>query len=67
MDDWKRVWWSDDTKINCLGSDGRTYVWKEAGEELSDRMVEGAVKFRGGNLMMWVYMSWEAIGFFWMI
>ena len=52
VDDWKRVWWSDDTKINCLGSDGRTYVWKEAGEELSDRMVEGAVKSRCGNLMM---------------
>jgi hypothetical protein len=23
IDDWKRVFWSDETKINCLGSDGR--------------------------------------------
>ena len=57
MDDWKRVWWSDETKINYLGSDGRTYVWKEAGEGLSDRMVEGTVKFGVGNLMMWGCMS----------
>ena len=63
VDNWKRVWWSDETKINRFGSDGRTYVWIEAGEELSDRMVEGTVKFGGGNLMMWGCMSWEGIGF----
>ena len=34
VEDWKRVWWSDETKINCLGSDGRTYVWIEADEGL---------------------------------
>ena len=28
LEDWKGVIWSDDTKINCLGSDGRKYVWK---------------------------------------
>ena len=38
-------------------------MWKEAGEGLSDRMVEGTVKFGGGNLMMWGCMSWEGIGF----
>ena len=27
--DWKRVIWSDETKINCLGSDGRKWVWKD--------------------------------------
>ena len=36
LDDWKRVvWrvvWSDATKINCLGSDGRKWAWKRAGE-----------------------------------
>ena len=26
MEDWKRVWFSDKTKINCLGSDGRKFV-----------------------------------------
>ena len=26
LDDWRRVIWSDETKINCLGSDGRKWV-----------------------------------------
>ena len=27
-DDWRRVIWSDETKINRLGSDGRKWAWK---------------------------------------
>ena len=57
-----RVWWSDETKINHLGSDGRHWVWKEVGEGLSDRVVEGTVKFGGGNLMMWGCMRWDGVG-----
>ena len=30
---------SDETKINHLGSDGRKWVWKKAGEGLNDRTV----------------------------
>src|SRR6266576_3354380 len=41
VEDWKRVVWSDETKINRLGSDGRKWVWKRPGEGLSDRLVEG--------------------------
>jgi len=29
VEDWKRVIWSDETKINRLGSDGREWVWKD--------------------------------------
>ena len=39
------VVYSDETKINCIGSDGRTIVWKMAGEPLNDRLVEGTPKF----------------------
>ena len=53
VDDWKRVVWSDETKINRLGSDGRKYVWIRPGEGLTDRTVQGTVKFGGGSLMMW--------------
>jgi len=51
LEDWKKIVWSDETKINRLGSDGCKWVWKKAGEGLSDRLVEGIVKF-GGSLMM---------------
>jgi hypothetical protein len=59
LEDWKRVVWSDKTKINCLGSDGRKWVWKKKGEGLSDRLVSGTLKFGGGSLMMWDCIFWE--------
>ena len=63
LDDWKRVIWSDETKINRFSSDGKRYVWKEAGEGLSDWLVEGTVKFGGGNVMVWGCMCWEGVGY----
>jgi transposase len=63
LDDWKRVIWSDETKINRLGSDGRKWVWKKSGERLSDRLVEGTVKFGGGSVMIWGCMTWEGVGY----
>jgi hypothetical protein len=29
IEDWKRVLWTDETKINRIGSDGKVYVWKQ--------------------------------------
>ena len=52
VEDWKRVVWSDKTKINRLGSDGHKWVWNRPGEGLSDRLVEGTVKFEGGSVMI---------------
>ena len=45
MEDWKRVVWSDETKTNHLGSDGRKWVWKKSGEGHSDRLVVSSVKY----------------------
>ena len=39
MEDWKRVIWSDETKINRIASDGRQWVWKKTGEGFIDREV----------------------------
>ena len=63
LEDWKHVIWSDKTKINCLRSDGKKWAWKKAGEGLSDRLVQGTVKFGGGSLMMWGCMSWDGDGY----
>ena len=57
------VVWSDETKINRLGSDGRKWVWKKVGEGLSDRLVQGTQKFGGGSLMMWGCMLWDRVGY----
>ena len=36
--------------MNHLGSDGKKWAWKRAGEGLSDRLVEGTVKFGVGSV-----------------
>ena len=53
IEDWKKIIWSDKTKINHLGSDGKRWVWKKSGESLNDRPVEGTLKYSGGSLMIW--------------
>ena len=61
--DWKQVLWSDETKINRIESDGRTYTWKKKGEPLSDRTTTPTVKHGGGNnLMVWGCMGWNGVG-----
>ena len=62
MEDWKQVIWSNKTKINCIGSDGKRWMWKKAGKSLSYRLVQGTVKFGGGSLMMWGCRTWEGVG-----
>ena len=63
VEDWKRVLWSNETKINRIGSDGRVYTWKLRGEPLSDRTTTPTVKHGGGNnLMVWGCMGWNGVG-----
>jgi hypothetical protein len=61
--DWKRVIWSDETKINRFGSDGRKWIWKKAGSALTDQHVEGTVKYGGGGLMIWGCMTAQGVGY----
>src|SRR6266478_1792263 len=62
LEDWKRVVWSDETKVNHLGSDGRKWAWKRVDEPLSDRLVQGTKKFGGGSVMVWGCMTWDGVG-----
>jgi hypothetical protein len=63
VEDWKRILWSDETKINRIGSDGKVYTWKKRGEPLSDRTTTPTVKHGGGNnLMVWGCMGWNGVG-----
>ena len=62
LEDWKEWVWSDEVKFNCRGLDGRKWSWRKKGERLSDRMVQGTVKFGKGSLMMWGCMEWDGVG-----
>jgi transposase len=63
MKKWKRVIWSDETRFNVFGSDGRQYAWKKPGERLSDRLVSPTVKFNGGGIMVWGCMTYYGVGY----
>jgi hypothetical protein len=62
VEDWKKVWWSDESKINRFGSDGCHWGWKMPGEALSDRLVDMKLKFGGGHIMIWGCFLWDGIG-----
>ena len=62
-EDWFRVVFSDETKINRLGSDGRVWVWKRPGSALTQQHVSGTVKFGGGSLMIWGCMTAHGVGY----
>ena len=53
---------SDEFIINCFGSDGDRTTGKMKGESLSDRLVQGTLKFGGSSLMVWGCMMWEGVG-----
>jgi transposase len=62
-EDWCRVIFSDETKINRLGSDGRKWVWKTPGSRITQQHVVGTVKYGGGCIMLWGCMTARGVGF----
>jgi transposase len=62
QDDWKQVIFSDESKINRLGSDGLKWCWKRARQPLEDRHVIPTVKFGGGSVMVWGCISSQGVG-----
>lgn len=63
IDDWNRVIWSDETKVNRFGSDGRLWCWKSKGEKLSDRTIQPTIKHGGGSIMVWGCMTAHGAGY----
>lgn len=64
VEDWKKVIWSDETKINRYESDGRVWAWKRPHGGLQDHHVQGTVKHGGGHIMLWGCITACGIGNF---
>jgi hypothetical protein len=61
--DWSTLMFSDESKFNLFQSDGRVYVRRRSGEQLTDDCVTRTVKFVGGSVMVWGAMSYRGTGF----
>lgn len=59
---WKNVLFSDESKYNVFGSDGRRYVWRQKGKALEAKNMQATVKHGGGNVMVWGCMSARGVG-----
>jgi transposase len=62
VEDWKRVVFSDETKVNRYGSDGRKWCWKQRGALLPSHQVSPTVKHGGGSLMVWGCFMAQGVG-----
>ncbi|KAG1367473.1 hypothetical protein G6F61_012883 [Rhizopus arrhizus] len=49
VNDWMNVIWSDETKVNRFGSDGKSYAWKVPGKPLKKHQVRETVSHGGGS------------------
>ncbi|EIE89009.1 hypothetical protein RO3G_13720 [Rhizopus delemar RA 99-880] len=63
VNDWMNVIWSDETKVNRFGSDGKSYAWKVPGQPLKKHQVCETVKHGGGSIMVWSCISWYNPGY----
>src|SRR5687767_13019484 len=61
-DQWKKVLFSDESRIQRFGSDGKENIWRKINETPSLRRVKPTVKKVGGNIMIWGCMSAKGIG-----
>ncbi|KAG1135083.1 hypothetical protein G6F38_013065 [Rhizopus arrhizus] len=62
IDDWKKVIFSDETKVNRIGSDGLQWTWTN-GDKLKDFQVQHMIKHGGGSLMLWGCLTWYGVGY----
>ena len=51
-EDWAGIIFSDESKFNLFGSDGREWCWRRQGQALDDRYMQKKVKHEGGNIMV---------------
>lgn len=61
-DFWNRVIFSDESKYNIFGSDGRRMVWRKKNTEMEPQNLVPTVKHGGGSIMVWGCMSAAGVG-----
>ena len=52
-EDWNKVLFSDETKINVFQSDGSTFVHRPKNKRLDPKYVKRTIEHGGGTIMLW--------------
>ena len=61
-DFWRTVLFTDESKFNLFGSDGRTRVWRKSGTALQTKNLMPTVKHGGGSVMVWGAIGAAGVG-----
>ena len=56
------VHFSDESKFNLFGSDGKRFVRRKNGEHSSHQCIKKMMKFGGGSVMVWRMISSVGVG-----
>lgn len=59
---WDQVLFTDESKFNIFGSDGRRMVWRKPNTALNPKNLTPTVKHGGGNVMVWGSMASSGVG-----
>ena len=59
---WKKVLWSDETKIELFGLNAKRYVWRKTNTAHHPEHTIPTVKHGGGNIMLWGCFSSAGTG-----
>lgn len=59
---WANVIFSDESKFNVFGSDGKQKVWRRPNTELSRKNLNVTVKHGGGKVMVWGCFAASGVG-----
>lgn len=62
VEDWKKVAFSDESKFNLFGGDGKQYVRRPIGTRYDVRYQIPTVKHGGGSVMVWGIFSAQGVG-----
>uniref|UniRef100_A0A8K9XI19 Tc1-like transposase DDE domain-containing protein n=1 Tax=Oncorhynchus mykiss TaxID=8022 RepID=A0A8K9XI19_ONCMY len=59
---WKKVLWSDETKIELFGNNAKRYVWRKSNTAHHPEHTITTVKHDGGSIMVWACFSSAGTG-----
>jgi len=62
MEFWKKVLFTDESKYNIFGYDGKSKVWRKPNTAMDSKHLIPTVKHGGGSVMVWGAVAGSGVG-----